>query len=221
MIFLIDEILVINNVNVNRHQKPNANITKTFPIYQSDNLCGVAQGQSSSKSSPSMTTKAKATTSHLLNVSSSSGNSIEYQQYTYEPKLCPASTVSLQNLSNPCNQSHQQQQDNAADNAAVCAGTGFNRNERGDNEETTLAPWECNMCTFLNHPDLNICECCDNVRIIPGMLRKRAFVNLLRDKNASTPINEVHQQHSHHTVKNSKHKTNNDHQKPNTASSKT
>ncbi|XP_055856350.1 uncharacterized protein LOC129919488 [Episyrphus balteatus] len=32
-------------------------------------------------------------------------------------------------------------------------------------------PWQCSMCTFQNHPLLNKCECCDNVRILPGSVR--------------------------------------------------
>ncbi|KAM7345116.1 TAK1-associated binding protein 2 isoform 2-T3 [Cochliomyia hominivorax] len=39
-----------------------------------------------------------------------------------------------------------------------------------DEYEEVLEPWECNMCTFRNHPQLNICETCENVRIIPGRL---------------------------------------------------
>ncbi|XP_065366588.1 transcription factor SPT20 homolog isoform X2 [Calliphora vicina] len=38
----------------------------------------------------------------------------------------------------------------------------------GEYEEIVEPQWECNMCTFRNHPQLNICETCDNVR--PGML---------------------------------------------------
>ncbi|XP_016999490.3 TGF-beta-activated kinase 1 and MAP3K7-binding protein 3 isoform X1 [Drosophila takahashii] len=40
-----------------------------------------------------------------------------------------------------------------------------------DEEEETLDSWACNMCTFRNHPQLNICEACENVRIQPGMIR--------------------------------------------------
>ncbi|XP_055905410.1 uncharacterized protein LOC129940908 [Eupeodes corollae] len=32
-------------------------------------------------------------------------------------------------------------------------------------------PWQCSMCTFQNHPLLNKCECCENVRILPGSVR--------------------------------------------------
>lgn len=39
-----------------------------------------------------------------------------------------------------------------------------------DDEYEVVQPWECNMCTFRNHPQLNICEACDNVRILPGTL---------------------------------------------------
>lgn len=39
-----------------------------------------------------------------------------------------------------------------------------------DEYEEVLEPWECNMCTFRNHPQLNICETCENVRILPGRL---------------------------------------------------
>ncbi|XP_075169464.1 TAK1-associated binding protein 2 isoform X2 [Haematobia irritans] len=39
-----------------------------------------------------------------------------------------------------------------------------------DDEYELMEPWECSMCTFRNHPQLNICECCENVRILPGTL---------------------------------------------------
>ncbi|SPP72767.1 putative uncharacterized protein DDB_G0271606 isoform X1 [Drosophila guanche] len=41
----------------------------------------------------------------------------------------------------------------------------------GDEDEEPLDMWACNMCTFRNHPQLNICEACENVRIQPGMIR--------------------------------------------------
>ncbi|XP_061402298.1 myb-like protein AA [Musca vetustissima] len=40
-----------------------------------------------------------------------------------------------------------------------------------DDDEELIEHWECNMCTFRNHPQLNMCECCDNVRILPGTLQ--------------------------------------------------
>ncbi|XP_033246637.1 alpha-protein kinase 1-like [Drosophila miranda] len=40
-----------------------------------------------------------------------------------------------------------------------------------DEDEEPLEMWACNMCTFRNHPQLNICEACENVRIQPGMIR--------------------------------------------------
>ncbi|XP_001362052.3 putative uncharacterized protein DDB_G0271606 isoform X1 [Drosophila pseudoobscura] len=40
-----------------------------------------------------------------------------------------------------------------------------------DEDEEPLDMWACNMCTFRNHPQLNICEACENVRIQPGMIR--------------------------------------------------
>uniref|UniRef100_A0A6P4EJK9 Ataxin-2 homolog isoform X1 n=1 Tax=Drosophila rhopaloa TaxID=1041015 RepID=A0A6P4EJK9_DRORH len=40
-----------------------------------------------------------------------------------------------------------------------------------DEEEEPMDSWACNMCTFRNHPQLNICEACENVRIQPGMIR--------------------------------------------------
>ena len=42
--------------------------------------------------------------------------------------------------------------------------------EDSEDEEEMLEPWECSMCTFRNHPQLNICETCENVRILPGTL---------------------------------------------------
>ncbi|EDV37008.1 uncharacterized protein Dana_GF13242, isoform A [Drosophila ananassae] len=40
-----------------------------------------------------------------------------------------------------------------------------------DEDEEPLDMWACNLCTFRNHPQLNICEACENVRIQPGMIR--------------------------------------------------
>ncbi|KAH8400803.1 hypothetical protein KR009_001069 [Drosophila setifemur] len=40
-----------------------------------------------------------------------------------------------------------------------------------DEDEESLDRWSCNMCTFRNHPQLNICEACENVRIKPGTIR--------------------------------------------------
>lgn len=37
--------------------------------------------------------------------------------------------------------------------------------------EEPLDMWSCIMCTFRNHPQLNVCEACENVRIQPGMIR--------------------------------------------------
>ncbi|TMW41589.1 hypothetical protein DOY81_013331, partial [Sarcophaga bullata] len=42
--------------------------------------------------------------------------------------------------------------------------------EDSEYEEELPEPWECSMCTFRNHPQLNICETCENVRILPGTL---------------------------------------------------
>ncbi|XP_062132063.1 ataxin-2 homolog isoform X1 [Drosophila sulfurigaster albostrigata] len=40
-----------------------------------------------------------------------------------------------------------------------------------DEGEEPLDTWACNLCTFRNHPQLNVCEACENVRIQPGMIR--------------------------------------------------
>ncbi|EDV98362.1 GH22714 [Drosophila grimshawi] len=50
-----------------------------------------------------------------------------------------------------------------------------------DEGEEPLDMWACNLCTFRNHPQLNICEACDNVRIQPGMIR------ILHSEAAATP----------------------------------
>ncbi|XP_046811341.1 velvet complex subunit 2-like [Lucilia cuprina] len=50
-------------------------------------------------------------------------------------------------------------------------------------EEVIEQPWECSMCTFRNHPQLNICEACENVRI-PGRL-----TNLSRARSATNCTN--------------------------------
>ncbi|XP_017077153.2 putative uncharacterized protein DDB_G0271606 isoform X2 [Drosophila eugracilis] len=45
-------------------------------------------------------------------------------------------------------------------------------------EEETLDSWACNMCTFRNHPQLNICEACENVRIQPAPLLSREDIHI-------------------------------------------
>nr|XP_014085750.1 histone-lysine N-methyltransferase, H3 lysine-79 specific [Bactrocera oleae]XP_036231137.1 histone-lysine N-methyltransferase, H3 lysine-79 specific [Bactrocera oleae] len=44
-------------------------------------------------------------------------------------------------------------------------------NTDGGDDYEPLERWPCSMCTFLNHPQLNICEACECVRIIPGTIR--------------------------------------------------
>ncbi|XP_036333972.1 transcription factor mef2A [Rhagoletis pomonella] len=44
-------------------------------------------------------------------------------------------------------------------------------NTDGGDDEEPLERWPCSMCTFLNHPQLNICEACECVRILPGTVR--------------------------------------------------
>lgn len=43
--------------------------------------------------------------------------------------------------------------------------------EEYDDEVDPQEMWSCNLCTFRNHPQLNICEQCENVRIKPGTIR--------------------------------------------------
>ncbi|XP_053964522.1 dual specificity protein kinase splA isoform X1 [Anastrepha ludens] len=44
-------------------------------------------------------------------------------------------------------------------------------NTDGGEDDEPLERWDCPMCTFLNHPQLNICEACEYVRILPGTVR--------------------------------------------------
>ncbi|XP_011296342.2 dual specificity protein kinase splA isoform X1 [Musca domestica] len=55
-----------------------------------------------------------------------------------------------------------------------------------DDDEEQIEHWECSMCTFRNHPQLNICECCDNVRILPGTLQ-----NLSRAMSTNSACSEA------------------------------
>ncbi|XP_022225219.2 mediator of RNA polymerase II transcription subunit 15 isoform X2 [Drosophila obscura] len=47
-----------------------------------------------------------------------------------------------------------------------------------DEDEEPLDMWACNMCTFRNHPQLNICEACENVRIQPGPVLSREDIHI-------------------------------------------
>uniref|UniRef100_T1PJB4 Zn-finger in Ran binding protein n=1 Tax=Musca domestica TaxID=7370 RepID=T1PJB4_MUSDO len=47
-----------------------------------------------------------------------------------------------------------------------------------DDDEEQIEHWECSMCTFRNHPQLNICECCDNVRILPEPVLSREDIHI-------------------------------------------
>ncbi|XP_067627910.1 putative uncharacterized protein DDB_G0288537 isoform X2 [Eurosta solidaginis] len=46
-----------------------------------------------------------------------------------------------------------------------------------DNDEP-LECWPCSMCTFLNHPQLNICEACECVRILPEPMLSRENIHI-------------------------------------------
>ncbi|XP_033254083.1 activating signal cointegrator 1 complex subunit 2 homolog [Drosophila miranda] len=65
-----------------------------------------------------------------------------------------------------------------------------------DEDEEPLDMWACNMCTFRNHPQLNICEACENVRIQPGMIRivPSGSVPGAADRAAGTSIGSLEQQ---------------------------
>ncbi|XP_052843060.1 putative uncharacterized protein DDB_G0271606 isoform X2 [Drosophila gunungcola] len=47
-----------------------------------------------------------------------------------------------------------------------------------DEEEEPMDSWACNMCTFRNHPQLNICEACENVRIQPAPVLSREDIHI-------------------------------------------
>lgn len=58
--------------------------------------------------------------------------------------------------------------------AASAAPTNDDEEEESLSESESEEPldmWSCIMCTFRNHPQLNVCEACENVRIQPGMIR--------------------------------------------------
>lgn len=67
---------------------------------------------------------------------------------------------------------YQQQHSSALPNDDIYAETDEEDYPDDDVEDDEVVEehWECNMCTFRNHPQLNICEACDNVRILPGTL---------------------------------------------------
>ncbi|TMW45673.1 hypothetical protein DOY81_009249 [Sarcophaga bullata] len=50
--------------------------------------------------------------------------------------------------------------------------------EDSEYEEKLPEPWECSMCTFRNHPQLNICETCENVRILPEPVLSREDIHI-------------------------------------------
>ncbi|XP_030380029.1 probable serine/threonine-protein kinase nek3 isoform X2 [Scaptodrosophila lebanonensis] len=47
-----------------------------------------------------------------------------------------------------------------------------------DEGEEPLDMWACNMCTFRNHPQLNMCEACENIRIKPAPLLSREDIHI-------------------------------------------
>ncbi|EDW10525.2 uncharacterized protein Dmoj_GI18499 [Drosophila mojavensis] len=47
-----------------------------------------------------------------------------------------------------------------------------------DEGEEPLDMWACNLCTFRNHPQLNICEACENVRIQPAPIHNREDIHI-------------------------------------------
>ncbi|KAH8291428.1 hypothetical protein KR054_011770 [Drosophila jambulina] len=83
----------------------------------------------------------------------------QFQQYLHQQRQQQLQQQILQQQ-----QQHLQQQQRA-----VTEEEEFQSDSDAEAEET-LDSWACNMCTFRNHPQLNICEACDYVRIQPGML---------------------------------------------------
>ncbi|CAD7012241.1 homeobox protein 5 isoform X2 [Ceratitis capitata] len=51
-------------------------------------------------------------------------------------------------------------------------------NTDGGDDYEPLDRWACSMCTFLNHPQLNICETCECVRIIPEPILRRENIHI-------------------------------------------
>lgn len=64
----------------------------------------------------------------------------------------------------------------------------YDDDEDDDDDYELFEPWECNMCTFRNHPQLNICECCDNVRIKPGTLTNLSRAISTNSANSSSSV---------------------------------
>ena len=45
---------------------------------------------------------------------------------------------------------------------AYCKGKAKIKGQGKQGEQKTVEPWSCAVCTFLNHPDLALCEMCDS-----------------------------------------------------------
>ncbi|XP_020800470.1 putative uncharacterized protein DDB_G0271606 isoform X1 [Drosophila serrata] len=86
----------------------------------------------------------------------------QFQQYLHQQRQQQLQQLQVQQQQQQILQQQQQQR-------AVTEEEEFQSDSDAEAEET-LDSWACNMCTFRNHPQLNICEACDYVRIQPGML---------------------------------------------------
>ncbi|KAH8253501.1 hypothetical protein KR032_005769 [Drosophila birchii] len=85
----------------------------------------------------------------------------QFQQYLHQQRQQQLQQLQVQQQQQEILQQQQQR--------AVTEEEEFQSDSDAEAEET-LDSWACNMCTFRNHPQLNICEACDYVRIQPGML---------------------------------------------------
>ncbi|KAH8336662.1 hypothetical protein KR059_000124 [Drosophila kikkawai] len=88
----------------------------------------------------------------------------QFQQYLHQQRQQQLQQLQVQQQQQQILQQQQQLQQRA-----VTEEEEFQSDSDAEAEET-LDSWACNMCTFRNHPQLNICEACDYVRIQPGML---------------------------------------------------
>ncbi|XP_033149113.1 ataxin-2 homolog [Drosophila busckii] len=130
---------------------------------------------------------------------------LDYQQHSSAPSsacLTPQQQLQLQLEPPPTYaqyyqfQQFLQQQRNAAAAAAAAAQSphpqlngqaaaaseeeedGSLSDSEADEGDEPLDMWACNLCTFRNHPQLNVCEACENVRIQPAPIYNREDMDI-------------------------------------------
>lgn len=82
-----------------------------------------------------------------------------YQQFLEEQRRAQAAAAAPTNTQRTAANANDDEEEESLSESEV------------DEGEQPLDKWACIMCTFLNHPQLNVCEACENVRIQPGMIR--------------------------------------------------